>query len=321
MYSLLILQLFKFKKKSIIFIFTIIGIFLIYHATFRESGIDYESYIRNYEEVQTIGFELFKRRMEPLFKLILYISPHFRVAFFLVAFIAVYFKLKGIIEYSLYPFISLVFYYYTYYNFDDMGRIRIGLASAIMIISIKYLDDRKFLFYMIIAFFIHKSAITYIILYFFYKLNLDRKKYALFLLLAILLSIIDISLLKGILNKIPYLNSTVIEYMNELKKIGFSLYMIPKLFFMSLFILRFETLSKYSYFKKLFAIYFLGNFIYFTFNSIEGFASRGSETLLCVEFLVLPYLLKSYKDKTIKVILFISLIAYYSYIGREYLVG
>ena len=111
MYSLLILQLFKFKKKSIIFIFTIIGIFLIYHATFRESGIDYESYIRNYEEVQTIGFELFKRRMEPLFKLILYISPHFRVAFFLVAFIAVYFKLKGIIEYSLYPFISLVFYF------------------------------------------------------------------------------------------------------------------------------------------------------------------------------------------------------------------
>ena len=43
MYSLLILQLFKLKKKNIIFIFMIIGIFLIYKATFRESGIDYES--------------------------------------------------------------------------------------------------------------------------------------------------------------------------------------------------------------------------------------------------------------------------------------
>lgn len=321
MYSLLILQLFKLKKKNIIFIFMIIGIFLIYKATFRESGIDYESYIRNYEEIQTSSFEFFKRRMEPIFKLILYISFNFRVAFFIVAFTAIYLKLKGIIEYSLYPFLSLVFYYYTYYAFDDMGRIRIGLASAIMIISIKYLNNKKFLFYMIIAFFIHKSAILYIVLYFFYKLNLNTKQYMSLFFISLILSIIDISLIKGILNKIPYLNSTIIDYMNEFKKIGFSLYMIPKIFFTLLFILRFETLSKYIYFKKLFTIYFLVNFIYFSFNSIEGFASRGSEALLCVEFLVLPYLLKSYKDKIIKLMIFIVLVAYYFYIGRKYILG
>lgn len=174
---------------------------------------------------------------------------------------------------------------------------------------------------MIIAFFIHKSAILYIVLYFFYKLNLNTKQYMSLFFISLILSIIDISLIKGILNKIPYLNSTIIDYMNEFKKIGFSLYMIPKIFFTLLFILRFETLSKYIYFKKLFTIYFLGNFIYFSFNSIEGFASRGSEALLCVEFLVLPYLLKSYKDKIIKLMIFIVLVAYYFYIGRKYILG
>ena len=319
MYSLLILDLFKLKKKSIIFIFIIIGIFLIYKATFRETGIDYESYIRNYNEVQALGFDFFKRRMEPLFKLILYISPNFRVAFFIIALIAIYLKLKGIIEYSLYPFISLVFYYCSYYYSDDMGRIRIGIASAIMIFAIRYLEQKKFLLYVLIAILFHKSAVTYLILYFFYKLNLNKKQYMILFFISFILSVIDMSIVRVILDKIPYLNSTIIEYMEIFQKIGFNLYMLPKIVFMILFFYKFKYLSQFRYFKKLYSIYFLGNFIYFTFNSIQSFATRGSETLLCIEFIILPYLLKAFKDKVIRFLIFIILITYYAYIGKEYI--
>lgn len=319
MYSLLILQLFKLKKKKIIFIFMMVAIFLVYKATFRESGIDYESYIRNYNEVQLLGFDFFKRRIEPLFKLILYVSPNFRVAFFIVAFIAICLKLKGIVDYSLYPFISLVFYYYSYYYSDDMGRIRIGIASAIMLFAIRYLEQKKFLIYITIAILLHKSTITYIILYFFYKLNLNKKQYIILFFISFILSVIDMSVIRVILSKIPYLNSTIIEYMAIFQKVGFTLYMLPKILFMILFFSKFKYLSKFKYFRKLYSIYFLGNFIYFTFSSIQSFATRGSETLLCVEFIILPYLIKAFKDKIIRFLIFIILIIYYTYTAKEYM--
>lgn len=319
MFFLIILELIKLKKIYIKFIFICIGIFLIMKITYRTSGIDYENYVDMFNSVKLSGLDYLKSRIEPLFVLLLYFSKNKEVAFGIIGCITIFFKLNSIYKYSIFPFVSLIFYYYSFYYIDDLGRIRIGIATAILIYSIRFLKEKKFFIFLIIAILFHKSSILYLIPHYFVSKKINKEKLIKILITSLFLSLFDWSYFFILLKNIDFFSSTVVLYIDSIQRIGFTPYILSKLFFMLLFIINFNKLKYYKYFNELFIIYFIGNIFYFTFNSIKILATRGSEVFICIEFLILPYLLKTSKNVQIKFIIFIILVLYYLYTGKDFI--
>ena len=295
-------------------LFVILGFLLIYVIATRNTGIDFSSYIRIYKVSQTLGLEYFKVRIEPLFLLVFLLCPTQIFAFGAIGAISIFFKLNSILKYSYYPFLSLMYYIMSFFIKDDMGRVRAGVASAIMIYATKYLGGKKYLLFILVAFLFHKSIILYFIVYILYKRKLSKNKLELIFLFSILLSFINFSKLIYYFSFIPYINTTASLYLSRIEKIYFSPIMIVKCFYMFLFFLYYKKLCCYEYFNKVFLIYLVGNMIYFSFNSIDIIATRGSEIFTCIEFILLPYLLKISNKYITKTIIFGGITAYYIYI-------
>ena len=166
-------KLIYIKKNKILFI--MIGLLLIYKISTRTTGIDFSSYVKIYERTQELDLKSFSLRIEPLFLLMFLLSPTQVFAFGIIGTISLYFKLNSILKFSYYPFLSLIYYIMFFFIKDDMGRIRAGVASAIMIYATKYLESRKYLLFIFIAFLFHRSIILYFIVYILYNRNLSQK--------------------------------------------------------------------------------------------------------------------------------------------------
>ncbi|MFR4519661.1 MAG: EpsG family protein [Fusobacterium sp.] len=304
-------KLIYIKKNKILFI--MIGLLLIYKISTRTTGIDFSSYVKIYERTQELDLKSFSLRIEPLFLLMFLLSPTQVFAFGIIGTISLYFKLNSILKFSYYPFLSLIYYIMFFFIKDDMGRIRAGVASAIMIYATKYLESRKYLLFIFIAFLFHRSIILYFIVYILYNRNLSQKKLEIFFIFSILLSLIDFSKLIYCLTFIPYIKTTILLYISKIERIYFSPIMIMKCFYVYLFFRYYKKLCLYKYFKQLFLVYLVGNMIYFSFNSINIIATRGSEIFSCIEFILLPYLLKISNKYIIKIVIFIIITAYYMY--------
>lgn len=306
------------KKKSINFIFGLISIFLIYKIAYRTTGIDYDAYVRIYNAIQVGGVTFLKSRIEPLFVIFFLISPTRIIAFGLIGAISVFFKLKSILTYSYYPILSLFLYYILFFYIDDMGRVRAGIASAIMIYAIKYLGKKRYLLFLLIAFSFHKSMLLYIIIYILYKVKLTKKKMVYIFIISLVFSLIDFSKIIYFMSLLPHIGSTASLYLFSTKRIGFSPIMIVKVFYLCLFFLNYEKLRYYKYFNELFLIYLIGNSIYFCFNSVIIIVTRGSEIFTCIEFILLPYLLKITNVKIYKIFILFCIISYFLYIRFKY---
>lgn len=305
----------EFKKL----LFLIIGLLCVYKIANRVTGTDIGSYIEIYNDIKVYGLEYLNSRIEPLFVLLFFLSPSRIIAFGVVGAIAIYFKFKSILNLSYYPFLSLLYYLMYFFNKDELGRVRIGIAIAIIMYATIYMGEKKYLFFLLIAFLFHKSIMLYFIVFILYKKNLKLREIKIIFFSSLIFYFMDFSKLMYLLTYIPYINTTIILYLSEIKRIGFSPIMISKIFFMMIFLFYYKKLCYYKYFKKIFLIYLVGNFIYFSFNSIPIIATRGSEIFTCVEFILLPYLLKISNRLYVKTYTFFIMTSYYLYISRFYL--
>ncbi len=129
-------------------------------------GVDYLGYLEGYLWREYVGKNdfLFNLLSEIGWKL----NLHYAVYFAIIAFIQVFFFFYAFKdERYLFPF--LVFFLFTNGEWLNwMNVIRQALAMCIWIFSIRYIEDKKigkYLFWCIVAFLFHRSAIVLIIFY------------------------------------------------------------------------------------------------------------------------------------------------------------
>ena len=98
--------------------------------------------------------------------------------FFIYSLITTFVVLRFILKYSPFPIFSILIWISYIYIIQDMIQMRQGVASAIFLLSIPYIQQKKwkkFLFLNIIGAFFHISALAVIPLYFINTTRLQKK--------------------------------------------------------------------------------------------------------------------------------------------------
>lgn len=308
------------KNKFNELLFYYISIFLIFIAAFRyECGPDYSSYKELFDlmDIHTV-------LVEPIFfLLILGIKEVSSYEFLLaiVALLSISLKMHFIKKYSFYVFISIIFYFTTFYLNQDFGQIRQGLSIAIFWYGLRfYLKKQYTLFYIviIICILIHYSSIVYLP---FCLFNTKIKSFKTVLLTTILLFILGYIMQDIIKTLSEYIDNPIIrgkiENYASHEKYGVNIGLTP-LLFIRLFILYIliNNLHKipvtFEVKNTFIRMYCIGLYIYAFFNFNMIWAIRLSTNYNKISIILLSYLLIIYKMKRIK-ILITSLILIYCY--------
>lgn len=169
-------------------------------------GKDYISYLNSYL------YDFRTEKFEFLYKLILDVSNdlrlHFSIYFGILAFIQVFFFFYAFKK-EKFLYVYLMLFLFTNGDvFFWMNGIRQALAMCIWIYSIKYIEEKKFknyLFWGIIAFMFHRSAIFLIIFYPLLKNGRDYFKSISFQILLITLAFIVKNAFFDLILKINFL--------------------------------------------------------------------------------------------------------------------
>lgn len=180
MYIMILFAVFASKKRSYIsssgliversfwkfeVIFPLVLFAIIFGMRY-DVGVDHLGYLLGYLDKNHVG------KNEPLFSILSELgwrlNWHYVVYFGIIAFIQVsffFYAFKD--ERYLYPFLAFLLFTNGEWAFW-MNGIRQALAMCIWIFSIKYIEEKKFLKYLIwcvVATFFHKSAIVLIVFY------------------------------------------------------------------------------------------------------------------------------------------------------------
>lgn len=143
--------------------------------------------------------------------------------FLSISIITMSFLVKSLKGFSLYPILGFCTYYSRFLIIRDMNQIRQALAMAIIIYALKYLlqnRERIFLFFIIVATFMHHSSIIVIPFLFLYKYKLSFKQVIIIICISLMSGIIGGFLLKAVLVQtgftifLNYINTQNLGLMN-----------------------------------------------------------------------------------------------------------
>jgi len=114
------------------------------------------------------------------------------------AFFSVILKIYAIRRLSVNPYLTILFYFSYYFLIHEMTQIRIGLASAIFLLSlIPFLQGKRksFVCLILIASLFHYSAIFYLLLLMFDINKFNRNLYSCIIILSLILGVLKLPLL------------------------------------------------------------------------------------------------------------------------------
>lgn len=209
--SVLAIQYEFIPFRSIVLLFTLF-ILLTLMAGLRSMDVarDYYNYqyifdtINDYTGQNNIGVLPF---YEPgfsvivvFFRLLFKINYGVAIMIFYAA-ISLALKIYSINKLSINPYLTLLFYFSYFFIVQEMTQIRIGLASAIFLISvIPLINGRKILFAgsILFASFFHYSAIFYLLLLFFDTTSFNKTFYIVALIASILFGILKLNLVSAL---------------------------------------------------------------------------------------------------------------------------
>ncbi|MEP7106636.1 MAG: EpsG family protein [Ferruginibacter sp.] len=140
---------------------------------------------------------------------------------------SVFFKIISIRALSINPYLVILFYFSHFFMLHEMTQIRIGLASAIFFVSIKYYlkgNIKAYIGLILMAACFHYTAILYLGILFFKKDSFNRYWYSFIILFSVGLSFFQVPLIGYLssLNSSEYsakFDNYVIaaEYMDKIK--------------------------------------------------------------------------------------------------------
>lgn len=281
--------------KTVIFI--AVGIILMIYAGFRDGDAvnDYKNYIDFFNDPNQI--------VEPSFTFISfivkeYLNSGFILVFIIYACLGVGTKLIAIKKLTPLLFLSLLVYFVNIFLLHELTQIRVGVASGLLLLTIKPLYERsklKFLLYSSLAILFHYSALLILLLWF-----LPTKKVSKLVLYALIpLGFLIYSLKIDLILTIPidYVKEKVTAYkeIQEYGMGGFDEINVFNLLFLLRCILYYCILFKYNrleaqnkYFPLLLTIYAISLFSFPAFAIMPVMAFRIHELFCVVEVILLP---------------------------------
>jgi transmembrane protein EpsG len=143
-------------------------------------GTDYQTYVEIYYLVRSQN--KIKLSLEPLFilliKLLANITSNPQILFFVTALITNVLIVRSLKKYSVNMTLSMYFYITTFSYYATMNGLRQYMASAILFYGFKHVLEgnfKQYLFYIVVAMFIHQSAFIMILIYFLARNKVDSK--------------------------------------------------------------------------------------------------------------------------------------------------
>jgi len=301
------------NKNTILLYVT--GFILILIAGFRPIGIDRDSI--NYISIISVNIAVANFiDKEPGFWLIKYINDiafngNFRTFFLMFAIMGVSLKIFAIKKYSLTITLSVFAYICLYFILHEMTQIRVGVSAGIFLIALEDIKNKRlkaYLIKMIFAMMFHYSAILMLLVYFINPYKINLKLFFLLPILGILFAIIkdsNLNIFLNILNILPEFISNKIKFYIQLQKDNkYSDINILNLYYLSLIIIYYFSLSNYKKMKSEYDLIFikilgitLFSFYFFSFLPVLAF--RVSEFFGIVLIFLIPHISLSIKEKTI----------------------
>jgi hypothetical protein len=195
-------------------------------------------------------------------------------------------------------FFSILIYFSFYFFLHEMTQLRAGVASALILLSIPAIYDRKVWQFIVIAgfaFFFHFSAIALLPLYF-----LNRNKIQIWYYFLIPVGYILYFTNSNIASLVHLINIDIVNLKFSLYKQNFgaqrinifNILMISRYIFSFLLLWKWKLLQeKNSYSVLLIEIYIISCFIFIALADIPVIAFRVSELLSIVEIILIPTLI------------------------------
>lgn len=306
--SLSLCNLCRFDSKIKRILLILLCIVLSLFAGLRCDNADWDSYSDiflsisngNFFACADVGFDLFLWILSVLTN-----SP--LVMFLGVALISVFFNVTSFNTYSRYVFLCALVYFVHNYALKEMIQIRVGMASALCLYSVRYLEENKFNKFRniwIIAVTIHFTALVFGIVYFSAKKNIDKKLMLNYLMLSLIIG--SFFPLGQILKSILGINERLDAYI-AYGNVGYgqslgiwnNLNTLKGIIVFCFLYHYYNLISiRQSYFKILFYSYTVGLCWLICFNDFAIIGARISSILLCVEPVLLTYPLYIMREKS-----------------------
>jgi hypothetical protein len=198
-----------------------------------------------------------------------------------------------------------------------MTQIRAGVASALILLSIKPLLDKEFRNFIIIIFIallFHYSAILALPLYFLNGRKMNTILFALIIPVSYLFYFLNINLTFLIdLIPIPEINMKFQQYktlstLYNTKINVFNYLQLSRILLVYIFLWKWELLQQNSKFSIiLIKIYIIAISVLIFLIDIPAIGSRASELLMPVEIILIPYLMYIIKQKQLAIIIIASI--------------
>jgi len=312
-----------------------IGIILIVFAGLRGNiDLDWSNYLDHFISTK---YELSKGNygyqyyiVEPLYIFInqvaVLLNFKFQSVLFFVATLAVSLNLICFWRYSKYFFFCVLFYFVHTYLLKEMLQIRAGLACAILMFAIPYIQEKKFkpfFILVVLAGLIHSISWVYLLVYVFCLFKIHKKGYWIILFSSLLIG--QFFPLGDLLFSIADINTDIVAlqkvagyYIDQEFNYALGVFKNPtllkQLFFLLIALYFYDSLNKeIPYFKTIFNLYFLSVCWLALFNDFALIAGRLATVFSIVEPIIvtaLIYVLKPKLKYQIPYVVFIWIVAF-----------
>ncbi|NBH71712.1 EpsG family protein [Clostridiaceae bacterium] len=336
-------QLLKLKDKLMVVnrinIHTVLLVFcavilLLFAGTRYQLGIDYVSYRNIYEQTKLFSsdwdwiktFSSLGLKNEITLYVIFALSSSFNIAILLFSIISIIPKTIVLNHNASYPVVGLFVYFLLFFLGCDMGVIRQCAAMAFIFASYRPLAEgnfKKFLLFIVIAFFWHRTSIVFFPAFFLSKIKLRPFAAAIAATLCIPFAFFDMT---SIMNLIIRLMPDVLAGKYAVRTFEFasynmgisSLYRIAIFWIVSYLVWKYVTNSKSkdiredSLVLKAYTIVFFGTCGFYLLRSIYAISGRGMYYYFIFDTVLISNLLSKIKKNENRYIFFLLFVALYS---------
>lgn len=303
-----------YKIDKYVYTFSLLVLIVIAACRSASSNGDYEEYVNYYNEISTMTIQ----QVEPTFIIIANVS---KVVFqspigMFIIYSILGVCLKGIAFFRLTKFylLSLLLYVSFYFLLHEMTQIRVGIASAVLLLSIPSFYNRKpLVFFSLSAIGIcfHYSFVAFPFLYFLNTRNLNIKFYLLAIGAAIVTKVLAISIFSII--SILNLNSLFpkVEAYQQLLSLDINnkINLLDKLFLLRVLILLFfmwkwQVVYQYNqYTIILIKLYAISIVMYIVLSDLPVVGIRMRELFGIVEIILIPLSIYAIKPRYVAVLI------------------
>jgi len=188
------------KERKISLLLVIMFLQLLFLYVFNDYTIlpDTQSYLEAFDYMTNVGwfniadinnYMYIKEDMGWLYltKTLSFLFNDHAMFLFVIGFVIIISHFTLIHKHSLLPWLSILFFIMTVF-YESLFLLRQNFAIAICFFSIPYILERKlwkFLLVISIAFFMHKSALIFILLYVLYPMKINKKFFLLLISIGI----------------------------------------------------------------------------------------------------------------------------------------